>query len=341
MIAFVLILIAMRLEEIAYFMALGANGTEVCRFVIYQVPYIMPIVIPISCLIGSFFVFQNLSQTSQFNALRASGFSILQVVAPVWIVALFFSLASFWISSEISTQSHHRATQLRENLRTTNPLLLLNHRQLMKMKGYIFLARGATKTGRFANNVVIASPNVSKGGIHLLLIDTLSFSNNTIGSQGATLITTLHSNDNTFDDLLIENTAECAAPTTLLTPYLQKSVSNHAIDQLPLSQLLQQWSSAPSQLPYWNELLKRICIGLSPLSLTLMGSIFPLQIQRKNNRSALWKVLGLSLLQLFSFFLGKNMKVPFLILTILYLAPHILIIGCVQRRLRSLERGTA
>ena len=52
-VAFIAILLTMRLDEIASLMTLGAGVTELVWFTLQQIPYILPIAIPISALISS------------------------------------------------------------------------------------------------------------------------------------------------------------------------------------------------------------------------------------------------------------------------------------------------
>ena len=51
---FIAILLTMRLDEIAHFASLGAPLRALTLFTFYQVFYILPIALPLSCLIHAF-----------------------------------------------------------------------------------------------------------------------------------------------------------------------------------------------------------------------------------------------------------------------------------------------
>src|SRR5438132_1223109 len=77
--AFVAILLTMQLDDIAHFAALGAPFHYILLFTFHQIPYILPIALPLSCLIASLLLMQRLSNTHELTALRASGFSLRDI----------------------------------------------------------------------------------------------------------------------------------------------------------------------------------------------------------------------------------------------------------------------
>src|SRR3990167_1572836 len=59
--AFICILLITRLKQIAGFATLASGFISLILFVFYQIPYILPIAISISCLISSVILFQKMS----------------------------------------------------------------------------------------------------------------------------------------------------------------------------------------------------------------------------------------------------------------------------------------
>ena len=51
--SFIAVLLILRLDEIAHFATLGPEGQPLLRFIAYQIPYILPIALPISSLIAA------------------------------------------------------------------------------------------------------------------------------------------------------------------------------------------------------------------------------------------------------------------------------------------------
>ena len=63
LVAFIAILLTLRLDEIAQFAALGASSPHLLKFVLYQIPYILPLSMPLSALISTVILMQRLSSS--------------------------------------------------------------------------------------------------------------------------------------------------------------------------------------------------------------------------------------------------------------------------------------
>ncbi|MCE5316519.1 MAG: LptF/LptG family permease, partial [Parachlamydia sp.] len=116
-VTFIAILLTTRLDEIAHFATMGPEGLAIIAFALHQIPYILPIAIPISCLISAMLLMQRLSQTHELTALRAAGLSFYNILCPLLIAAAALSIANFYIVSELSTHSHLTTGKLKNELR--------------------------------------------------------------------------------------------------------------------------------------------------------------------------------------------------------------------------------
>src|SRR3990167_2854629 len=99
---FIAVLIITRFKEIARFTALSGDFAMTGLFILYHIPTILPIAIPISALLGSFLLFQRMSRSRELTALRASGFSFKKIIAPLLAVSLLLSAVDFWMCAQIA-----------------------------------------------------------------------------------------------------------------------------------------------------------------------------------------------------------------------------------------------
>jgi lipopolysaccharide export system permease protein len=67
-VAFIALLLTLRLEEIAHFATLGPQGIYILYFTFYQIPYILPIALPISALISSMILVGYLCKNNEMTA---------------------------------------------------------------------------------------------------------------------------------------------------------------------------------------------------------------------------------------------------------------------------------
>lgn len=358
--AFIAILLTMRLDEIAHFAALGAPIPYLLYFTFHQIPYILPIALPVSCLIASLLLIQRLSLTHEFTALRASGFSLFNVLTPILIASAFLSLANFWMTSELATHSHLQTNLLKSELRSINPLFLLHNKHLMRMKGFYFGALGASHVGESAADVVFAVPNKHQGRIHLLLAKHLQADPTLFEGQGVSLIYGAESEDGRFDHLLIENMESSVTYVQEFSNFLQRKMWTVNNDYLPLPLLLVRIHQQRARLQTPNvdektenesqnlemqlhrslsEIIKRFSISIAVFSFTLMGCSLGLNIRRKRPLYPLFMAIVLTTLFLIAFFVAKGMDHHLVLSGSLYLVPHALIILVSLIMLKRISAG--
>jgi lipopolysaccharide export system permease protein len=358
---FIAILLTMRLDEIAHFAALGAPLTYLLFFTLNQIPYILPIALPLSCLIASLLLIQRLSNTHELTALRASGFSLFDIIAPILLSAAFLSIGNFWITSELATQAHLQTNLLKSELRAINPLLLLHNKHLMRMKGFYFEALGPSHVGESAADVVLAIPNKNQERLNLMVAHYLKAAPSIFMGHDVTLISGAASEqEEDFDHLFIENMSRSVTHVQDFSDLLQKKVwtINNDYLQMPLlqvriqeqRQLLReaklkgenktQLKALKIQLNRtFSEIIKRLSIAAAVFSFTLMGTAFGVNISRRRHHKTLYLAIFLTTLYLVAFFVAKGVDHQPWLSSTLYLAPHLLIILASISVLRCVAKG--
>lgn len=345
-VAFIAILLTTRLDEIAHFATLGPEGLTILMFTLHQIPYILPIALPISCLISAMLLMQRLSQTHELTALRAAGLSLSNILCPILITAALLSLANFYTVSELSTHSHLTTGKLKNELRSLNPLLLLHNKHVLKLKGIFYNALGETRMGEKASDVIIALPNKHNKSIHLLLAKNLITSSSDFVGNGITLLTTLNRDDLPLNRqqpefLFTENIQEAFTTAQDFSQLIYKKVWTLNNDHLRLPLLMIRLSELESDdfNSGVSEILRRLSVALATLTFSLMGIAYGISTGRQRTQTPFLMVLGLSTLYLICFFMAKNYDHLLSAAAALYLVPHFIIVFLSLKRLYSVTRG--
>ena len=168
------ILFTTRLELLASYACMGAAGSILLRFAYYQMAYILPIVIPISCLVSATLLFQKLSKQSEMTALRAGGLSLGNILAPILIPAMLLSLFNFYLVSEVATQSHLATKMLDHELHAINPLSLLRSTNQFLIRNFYFEVKGSSPTDMKAEHVFFAHYDRNIEATQLMVANTLT-----------------------------------------------------------------------------------------------------------------------------------------------------------------------
>jgi lipopolysaccharide export system permease protein len=359
--AFVAILLTTRLDDIAHFTTLGAQGKYILLFTLYQIPYILPIAIPISGLISAILLIQRLSYTHELTAFRACGMGLRNILAPILLAAGLFSFLNFYIVSELATASHLQAGILKSELRSINPLLVLQNKHLMRLKGFYFASMGPCRPGESAAEVIVATPNNHNNRLNLLVAQQLNATSSSFSGKGVTLISCLQSDEGeAFDHLAIENMGQITTSVKDFSQMVQKKDSKLHNDHLRLPLLLARMENEHQSLLHakeakaaepeikllqrnmnrcYSEIVRRISVAMAMFTFTLMGTAFGVSISRNRSSRGVVVVICLAAVYLIAYFVAKGSDHLLTTSILLYTLPHLLIIGLSIWALKRVTKG--
>ncbi len=311
---FISILLLIRMKEIARFIALSSNAFSVIKYILFQIPYILPLALPISCLIAAYFLFMQMSQNHELTALRSNGFSLYSIISPVIILSLGLGLINFYISSEWTTRCLAKSKEILYKESSKNPILLLKRQELSKLsKCYIEMKSDEKDT--YANDLLFISYNHSNHRLHLFTCKNLVVDKESLLGKNISTISYFDQNNQTvFDPLIIENQEQMSARADLLSQMIktQKTTSNPY--HLPWAQLfekrrIQKEASLSSRFEsIYAEIFRRMALGVSVFTFTFMGIVFAINPGRSQNNQKLIILSSMVLLLLISFVFGKALK---------------------------------
>jgi lipopolysaccharide export system permease protein len=333
----------MRFQEIARFAASGAPIVKVLFFMLLQVPYILPLAIPVSALIASLLLFQKLSHLHELTALRSSGLGLKPIIAPLLFAGVLLSAINFVITCELSPLSRGLTKSLIYEMAATNPLFLLQKESLLKLK-HVFIDMKVLKTGHYADNVVLALKNTSTDRLALVSAQKLYLNGSFLKGDNVVIISSVDSKkEDGFDHLVIENQEEMNTPASNFTQFAPHADWESSYEYLPL-----RWIRANERLERgsWHlgrsallEISKRISLSLAAFTFTLIGVAFGTDISRTRSKKRIFWAIILAALYLVCFLMAKSFRhTPTISMAILLLI-HPLIILLSLKSLRTIARG--
>jgi lipopolysaccharide export system permease protein len=95
-------------EKIDDFLDHDAKLVNVAEFYLYQLPYILLMVLPVAGLLATIFTLGQLTRNSEVTALLSAGQSLLRISAPILVVALLLSLLSLYMSETWVPRANER-----------------------------------------------------------------------------------------------------------------------------------------------------------------------------------------------------------------------------------------
>lgn len=355
---FIAILLTLRLGEIAYFATLGPQALNILWFTLQQIPYVLPIAFPVSALISSSLLVQGLSQSRELTAMRSCGFSLKEILAPILVAALFLTTINFYIVSELSTASHFNAGQLKNQLRSVNPLLLLNNKLLMHMKGLYFDTLGSSHIGEYAEDIVFLAPTNHSGRLSLMVAKRIDVTPDLFSENQMTLITSQSPKhaSGSHENIIVENMRGSSTTIQDFSQVLEKKLWSVNNDHLQLRQLLVRKDESYNALQNADskqnikeakqvyhrtitEIIRRISVALAVFSFTLLGLAFGITISRNKSVSGFLYIVALASSYLICFFIAKSFDYALYTAALLYLVPHAVICAASLLTLRKIAHG--
>ncbi|HSX26264.1 MAG TPA: LptF/LptG family permease [Chlamydiales bacterium] len=337
---FIAVLLVSRFKEIARFAALSSDGLKTALFIVYQLPLILPMAIPISALIASLLLFQRLSRTSELTALRASGLSLRSILTPLLFTSFLLSLCNFSFTAEISPFCRRESKALLYRETSENPLLLLQRQQLVKIKD-AYLNMKIKDEGKAAKDLILIAHNESNQRLSLVAARQLRISGEELLGYDVAILSHLQSEkEESFDPLIIENQASMSTAAPVLSAALKKNRPRLDPNALNLRMLQIRVADGGKLAKSARvEILRRISLSIAVFTLTLLGCVFGIEEERNPSKKGMFIALVLTLLILISYLMGKELKGYPLIAIVAFLLPHAILWTVSLLKIQRISRG--
>jgi len=336
---FIAVLLVTRFQSIARFAATGASTLYVLKFIFYQIPFILPLAIPISCLISAIILFQRMSRSHELTALRVAGLGLAPIAFPLLVCGALMSMLNFTIISEAAPKCRGLSKGLAYEIAALNPLCLLQKDTLIKLKN-TYVDMKVLKSGKYAEDVCFIMRNISNQRLGLMLAKKLYLEDQKITGNDVTFISSIDpKNEECFDHLIIENQSEMQTQADQLAQYLRSSQWNVGYDSLNLTVLRAKYLAEKDHEKALPEIARRLSLGLAAFLFTLVGVAFGMETARDQKLKGTFWAIGLMAFYLISFVAAKSMKHDWLYSVSLYLIPLPIIFALCIRNFKKLAQG--
>lgn len=322
--SFIAALLAMRFQSIARLASFSQSPWLIAQFVGCQIPYILPLAIPIASFIAALLLIQHLCKTHQLTALRAAGLGLGHIYSPILCAALALSFFTFILTSEITPRCRLYAQELTYKAVYSHPLLLIQKPKLLKLSNsYVSMKMDPTKES--AKNFIFAIKDNSKEHLRLLTAQDIAVKEGHFIAKNIALISHLPAKDpSSFDHLLIESEEMMSVSAAQISHLLQKKQHKVDSDHLPLNQLIQAFHTLPFGKVRF-ELQRRVYFSCATFLFTFLGLSLGLQIGRAQRRRVLFWALFLPTLSLVGSVAAKSLASSFPLSLLAAFLPLVLI----------------
>lgn len=308
---FIGILLLTRMQEIAHLASLNSEFGNMILFTLCQIPYILPIAMPISGLIAAILLLQRLSHTHELTAFRASGIGVKTLATPLLMGAFVLSVVNFVIVTEVTPRCRYYSHHLLQNAATINPLFLIKKSKMLKLQDS-YVDMKMTHLGKEAQEVILAVKNESNDRLSLMIAKKFEVDSNLMKGKNVTIISNLATQQDLYDHLIIENQETMSTSALALSSLMQKQTHKIGMESLPLKTLIQTFSDQNAKTKTVKratfELCRRIFFPIITFAFTLLGFSLGMHIGRGRKKKGIYLAILLSSLTLICSIAAKSFQ---------------------------------
>ncbi len=199
------------------------------KFMMYTIPVIVPLALPLSILLASIMVFGNMAENYEFAAMKSNGISLQRAMRSLIIIIFSLGITSFFFANTVIPWGHLKQRNLRRNIAQVKPAMAIS-KNVFNQLGEINI-KVSDKTGdrgQFLEDVIIHQKNPKRSGNW-----------NVIKSERGELKSSLKSdiiqlvlyNGNYYEDLFVVN-PEKRATSPFVKSYFDTYTLNIDVSEL-------------------------------------------------------------------------------------------------------------
>lgn len=136
------------------------------KFLMFSMPRIIPLVLPLSILLASIMTFGNLAENYEFAAMKSAGISLQRAMKSLTVFILLLSIVAFFFANNVIPYAEYKFINFRKNIAQLKPAMAITEGQFSDVGFYnIKVNKKSGKNGNTLTGITIhKKSNVGDGG---------------------------------------------------------------------------------------------------------------------------------------------------------------------------------
>jgi lipopolysaccharide export system permease protein len=101
----------------------------IIKFLLFSMPRIIPLVLPLSILLASIMTFGNLAENYEFAAMKSSGISLQRAMRSLTVFILLLSIIAFFFANNVIPFAEYKFINFRKNIAQVKPAMAITEGQ--------------------------------------------------------------------------------------------------------------------------------------------------------------------------------------------------------------------
>lgn len=128
----------------------------VVKFLVFSMPRIVPLVLPLSVLLASIMTFGSLSENYEFAAMKSSGISLQRAMRSLTVFIFILSIVAFVFANNVIPYAEYKFINFRRNIAQVKPAMAIAEGQFSEIGNYtIKVAKKSGENGNLLSDIII------------------------------------------------------------------------------------------------------------------------------------------------------------------------------------------
>jgi lipopolysaccharide export system permease protein len=142
----------------------------IVKFLLFGMPRIIPLVLPLSVLLASIMTFGNLAENYEFAAMKSAGISLQRAMKSLTIFILFLSVLAFVFANNVIPYAEYKFINFRKNIAQRKPAMAIAEGQFSEIGFYtIKVDKKSGENGNHLTGITIHKKSLRGDGVRTVI----------------------------------------------------------------------------------------------------------------------------------------------------------------------------
>lgn len=141
------------------------------KFILYYIPKLIPLVVPLTILLSSIMVFGSFAENYEFAAMKSTGISLQRAMRSLSVFIIALGIGCFFFANNVIPWGEYNFYNLRRNIAKVKPALAIAEGQFNEIGNInIKVEKKSGDRGQFLEGVVIHQKSSARNGNYKVII---------------------------------------------------------------------------------------------------------------------------------------------------------------------------
>ncbi len=179
------------------------DTSMIIQFLLFSMPRLVPLVLPLSILLASIMSFGDLSENYELAAMKSAGISLRRTLQPLFILIFVFSITAFVFANSVLPYAEYKFINFRKNIAQAKPALAITEGQFSDVGLYnIKVNKKSGENGNILTGITIHKKSDQGDGSRVVI---KAKNGKLVSAEGANTLQMVLNEGNYYEDVIPKN----------------------------------------------------------------------------------------------------------------------------------------